>query len=407
MIKHLDSTTSAKIANALIDIRKEAGAATTGAVLTLVIETDERHHYYALRAAREASRAHPSRILVVIPHPEQPFSGLDAEVRVGDEMGPGEAVVMRLNGELADHADAVVLPLLLPDTPVVTWWPAESPVDPAKAPLGKLAMRRITDTSGTHQPVPLAQRLRGYSPGDTDLAWTRCTPWRSMLAAALDQMPARVQSVKVTAEMDNASSTLMAVWLGWRLGVPVTLTTDKGPGITGVYLGTDRGEISLTRPDGMLAVLSMPEQPDRHVALKRRELADLLTEELRRLDVDETYEEVLRHITEHDVTAIDESHPTAPRASTITVTTEPEDGPLGEPPTESGEAKAEADALRARAAKEIELEQERVKAEIRQEILDVSAIIAEKYMKRAIDKDIHEMLFTETMADLEAVSWQS
>ncbi|MFD0637041.1 hypothetical protein ACFQ9X_41240 [Catenulispora yoronensis] len=59
MIKHLDSTTSAKIANALIDIRKEAGAATTGAVLTLVIETDERHHYYALRAAREASRAHP------------------------------------------------------------------------------------------------------------------------------------------------------------------------------------------------------------------------------------------------------------------------------------------------------------------------------------------------------------
>ena len=43
MIKHLDSTTSAKIANALIDIRKEAGAATTGAVLTLVIETDERH----------------------------------------------------------------------------------------------------------------------------------------------------------------------------------------------------------------------------------------------------------------------------------------------------------------------------------------------------------------------------
>jgi glucose-6-phosphate dehydrogenase assembly protein OpcA len=39
-------------------------------------------------------------------------------------MGPGEAVVTRLNGELAAHADAVVLPLLLPDTPVVTRrWP--------------------------------------------------------------------------------------------------------------------------------------------------------------------------------------------------------------------------------------------------------------------------------------------
>ncbi|NUP51325.1 MAG: glucose-6-phosphate dehydrogenase assembly protein OpcA [Catenulispora sp.] len=332
MIKHLDSTTSAKIAGALIDIRKEAGAATTGAVLTLVIETDERHHYYALRAAREASRAHPSRILVVIPHPEQPFSGLDAEVRVGDEMGPGEAVVMRLNGELADHADAVVLPLLLPDTPVVTWWPAESPVDPASAPLGKLAMRRITDASGTHQPSSLTERLRGYSPGDTDLAWTRCTPWRSMLAAALDQLPTTVKGVTVTAEVDNPSSTLLAVWLGWRLGVPVTLSTDKGPGITGVHLATDAGEISLTRPDGMLAVLSMPEQPDRHVALKRRELADLLTEELRRLDVDETYEEVLRHITDHDVAAIDEVAPTPARPTTITVTAQPKDGPLGDQP---------------------------------------------------------------------------
>ncbi|MBW8806643.1 MAG: OpcA protein [Catenulispora sp. 13_1_20CM_3_70_7] len=336
MIKHLDSTTSAKIANALIEIRKEAGAATTGAVLTLVIETDERHHYYALRAAREASRAHPSRILVVIPHAEQPFSGLDAEVRVGDEMGPGEAVVMRLNGELADHADAVVLPLLLPDTPVVTWWPADSPVNPAEAPLGKLAMRRIMDASGTaRQPSTLAERLRGYSPGDTDLAWTRCTPWRSMLSAALDQLPTTVESVKVTAEVDNPSSSLLAVWLGWRLGVPVTLSTDKGPGITSVHLGTVKGEISLTRPDGMLAVLSMPDQPDRHVALKRRELADLLTEELRRLDVDETYEEVLRHITDHDVSAMAKVAPPAPKPTTITVTTTPGDGPLGELPAES------------------------------------------------------------------------
>ena len=329
MIKHLDSTTAAKIAAALIDIRKEAGAATTGAVLTLVIETDERHHYYALRAAREASRAHPSRILVVIPHPEQPFSGLDAEVRVGDEMGPGEAVVMRLNGELADHADAVVLPLLLPDTPVVTWWPAESPANPAGSALGKLAMRRITDAAyGQHQPESLAERLRGYEAGDTDLAWTRCTPWRSMLAAALDQMPTNVESVRVTAELDNASSTLLAVWLGWRLGVPVELTTDKGPGITGVHLGTGKGEIKLTRPDGMLAVLTMPEQPDRHVALKRRETAELLTEELRRLDIDETYEEVLRHITDQDLSAIAVGAPTPARPSTITVEAKADHGPM-------------------------------------------------------------------------------
>jgi glucose-6-phosphate dehydrogenase assembly protein OpcA len=353
MIKHLDSTTAAKIASTLIDIRREAGAATTGAVLTLVIETDERHHYYALRAAREASRAHPSRILVVIPHPEQPFSGLDAEVRVGDEMGPGEAVVMRLNGELAEHADAVVVPLLLADTPVVVWWPAEGPTNPSESALGKLATRRITDASYkvSQAASTLAERLRGYTPGDTDLAWTRCTPWRSMLAAALDQMPAKVESVKVTAEMDNASSTLLSVWLGWRLGVPVTLHTDKGPGITSVHLGTEKGEISLTRPDGLLAVLSMPDQPDRHVALKRRELADLLTEELRRLDIDETYEEVLRHITDHDLVAMKEVLPPPPHPATITVTTEPADGPLGDKAAATGSKAGKAKAAEAKAAK--------------------------------------------------------
>jgi hypothetical protein len=158
-----------------------------------------------------------------------------------------------------------------------------------------------------------------------------------MLAAALDQMPCTVKSVKVTAEIDNASSNLLAVWLGWRLGVPVTLSTDTGPGITGVYLGTDKGEISLTRPDGMLAVLSMPDQPDRHVALKRRELADLLTEELRRLDVDETYEEVLRHVTDHDVSAIEEVAPKPAQQSTITMNAERDSGPLGELPADEPE----------------------------------------------------------------------
>jgi len=33
-------------------------------------------------------------------------------------------VALHLHGELADHASSVVLPFLLPDTPVVAWWPS-------------------------------------------------------------------------------------------------------------------------------------------------------------------------------------------------------------------------------------------------------------------------------------------
>ena len=49
----------------------------------------------------------------------------------------------------------------------------------------------------------------------------------------------------------------------------------------------------LDRPDGERAVLSRPGQPDRRVALPRRVTRDLLAEELRRLDADEVYADVL------------------------------------------------------------------------------------------------------------------
>jgi glucose-6-phosphate dehydrogenase assembly protein OpcA len=40
--------------------------------------------------------------------------------------------------------------------------------------------------------------------------------------------------------------------------------------------------------------LTLPGQPERPVALKRRDVAELLAEELRRLDPDEIYEQTVR-----------------------------------------------------------------------------------------------------------------
>ena len=55
---------------------------------------------------------------------------------VGGRLGPGEAVVMRMYGRLALHAESVVLPLLAPDVPVVTWWHGAPPDRIAHDPLG-------------------------------------------------------------------------------------------------------------------------------------------------------------------------------------------------------------------------------------------------------------------------------
>jgi glucose-6-phosphate dehydrogenase assembly protein OpcA len=297
VIIDLTDTSAGRIAATLVQARRKSGSPTTGAVLTLVVCTEERHHYDAMKAASQAAREHPARIIVVIGRPETTRTRLDAEVRVGDENGPGEVIVLRLYGELSSHADAVVLPLLLPDVPVVTWWPDAGPDVPSAEPLGVLAQRRITDAAEYSKPMDkLKARAAGYQPGDTDLAWTRLTPWRSMLAAALDQFPRTVIGASVSGEEGSPSARVLAVWLRQRLGVPVTRTADEGPGITSVELLTAEGPIALKRPDGELAELSIPGQPNRPVALKRRETAELIAEELRRLDSDEVYARLLTEV---------------------------------------------------------------------------------------------------------------
>ncbi|MGW1499882.1 glucose-6-phosphate dehydrogenase assembly protein OpcA [Streptomyces mirabilis] len=321
----LTDTTASKINKALVQGRRAIGTPAVGMVLTLVIVTDEENAYDALKAANEASREHPSRTLVVIKRVsrsprDRTKSRIDAEVRVGADAGTGETVVLRLYGEVADHADSVVLPLLLPDAPVVVWWPVSAPLDPANDPLGKLAQRRVTDTYAAEAPVrELNARADTYTPGDTDLSWTRITPWRSMLAAALDQVICDVNAVEVEGEEFNPSVELLAMWLADRLDVPVKRSKSAGPGLTGVRMETSCGPIALDRADGTLATLSIEGQPDRAVALKRRDTSELIAEELRRLDPDDTYASALRYGVDRlngaTATAVEEEPATANTAA--------------------------------------------------------------------------------------------
>jgi glucose-6-phosphate dehydrogenase assembly protein OpcA len=291
----LAGTNASKIAAALLAERRKAGSPAMGMVLTLVVITDEGDHYHALRAARAVSREHPSRILGVIRRSARGAANLDAEVKIG-EGGSGEQVLLRMCGDLAKHPESVVLPLLLPDSPVVCWWPGKAPDDPNADPLGSLSQRRITDTAALERGRSAAMftQARNYADGNTDLSWTRLTPWRALLAAALDQYPARVKGGEVAAERANPSADLLVAWLTHRLKVPIDRVTSRGPGITSVSLMTGGGEINICRPDGRLAQFTIPNAPNRPVALKRRELAELLAEELRRLDPDDVYEATVK-----------------------------------------------------------------------------------------------------------------
>jgi glucose-6-phosphate dehydrogenase assembly protein OpcA len=286
----LTDTTSSEIAAEFLRARRRAGSPAMGMVMTLVVVADEEDAQRSLAVARAASQEHPARLLGVVLGDGRGAPRVDAEVGIGAGAS-GERALIRLSGAVTKHSESVVLPLLLPDSPVVVWWPTRAPADPANDPLGKLARRRITDAAAVPNGKAKAMltQCRSYAPGNTDLAWTRVTPWRALLAAALDQTQAKVTAACVAGEKVSPSADLLSAWLGDRLRVPVTREASDGPGITQVLLKTREGDVSIERYDGKLATLSSPGQPDRPVALKRRDLDELLAEDLRRLDPDEIY----------------------------------------------------------------------------------------------------------------------
>lgn len=291
----LTDTDSAAIAAELVRARTRAGSPAMGMVMTLIVVVDEDSAGEAMTNARKATHEHPARVLGVVLGSRRGRPVVNAQVGTGAGWG-GEAAIIRLAGEVVDHADSVVLPLLLPDSPVAIWWPHEPPADPAADPLGALAKRRITDAAEVHRgkAKALETQRASYVAGNTDLAWTRLTPWRALLAASLDQHPLKVQSARVTSERISPSADLLAAWLRSRLKVEVTRTGSSGPGITEVVMETREGPIRISRSDGRMATFSSPGRPDRPIALKRRKLPELLAEELRRLDEDDVYAAAVR-----------------------------------------------------------------------------------------------------------------
>jgi glucose-6-phosphate dehydrogenase assembly protein OpcA len=293
----MTETTSSAIAAEFVRARRRAGSPAMGMVMTLVFVVEEEDSQAAMEVARTASREHPARVLGVILGDGRGAARVDAQVGIGSGW-TGESAMIRLRGEVTKHPESVVIPLLLPDSPVVIWWPTRAPDDPAADPLGKLARRRITDAAAVprNKAKAMLTQCRNYAPGNSDLAWTRITHWRALLAAALDQDPGKVVSASVAAQRISPSADLLSAWLADRLNVKVDRTTSSGPGITQVVLETKTGPVSIVRHDGKLAILTVPGAPDRPVALKRRDIEELLGEELRHLDPDDVYAETVKRM---------------------------------------------------------------------------------------------------------------
>lgn len=324
MIIDLPNTRTREIAHKIEQLHEERGESATGRVLTLLISADDNELEHALEVANAASREHPCRVIAIVPDThyatdeasasdgaqamektDNPAvdltdgpaeSNLNAQVRFGADAGAGEIIILRPRGGLINHPDTLVIPLLVPDVPVVAWWPTNPPSNPSKDLMGAMARSRITDALRSNNPEATIERLRrNWTPEDIDLSWTRLTVWRAMLASMLDQPPhLPITAVKVTGPQEFLPMDLLCAWLRLKLGVQVDVEyTANAEAVTGVYLTRADGVVSLERPHEDQALISMPGQAPQTISVPVRTIEDCLTEELRRIDPDEVYAEVI------------------------------------------------------------------------------------------------------------------
>ena len=184
----------------------DAGLLRTRVGTLVVVTADADAAGEALRLVEALEGRNPSRCVVLVVRPPEDGPGVRAWARVARREGRGadrvwDEVVVEAAVPPA-HLSAVVLPLLLPDTPVFTWWRGTPPLGTEVCDeLLAVSDRLIVDSAGFDEPVADLARLAralGSLPPPSDCVWGRITPWRELLAAPFDAPPLRAALDRVT-----------------------------------------------------------------------------------------------------------------------------------------------------------------------------------------------------------------
>ncbi|MDO5671882.1 MAG: glucose-6-phosphate dehydrogenase assembly protein OpcA [Actinomycetaceae bacterium] len=302
MIETFKDTTSSAVASRLTLLRTQSGTSGRGVVLTLIVVVPGMIDVEnAIQISSAVSMEHPCRVIVVVDpdgETQDVTARVNAQIRVGEEVGASEVIVMEPKGPAAKDLDTLVTPLLLADTPVVVYWPSHPPANPSEHPLGSIAVRRITDSRNCRYPLDILKTLaRNYTPGDSDVAWAGVTLWRALLVSMFEEnLPKKAATIKVTGSTDHPSTHVLGAWMRLLLDIPVEVENDPSTTkVSGVYVTNEDGsEFSLTRREGSaMAHLHRPGFPTTFVHLDTRSTQNCLREELRRLDPDVLYGEVI------------------------------------------------------------------------------------------------------------------
>ncbi|NJM07157.1 glucose-6-phosphate dehydrogenase assembly protein OpcA [Candidatus Gracilibacteria bacterium] len=193
---------------------------------------------------QELTASHPNRTMMVVADPSATQASLDAWVQAnclftapGQPQVCGEQVTIITHGASGAQAAGLILSLLLPDLPVIAYWPGALPFgDPIVLRLRSAFDRLIVDSASLAKPLTgLAQlsAARSVVSGQggftlSDLHWARLTPWRELIAQFFDTrawLPHlhRLDDVEIVHNAQHGQAGLvaafyMAAWLSTSLG---------------------------------------------------------------------------------------------------------------------------------------------------------------------------------------------
>ncbi len=262
--------------------REQGHTVTRTRVLNLVIVT--RGGAESERATETAARLtmrHPHRAIVINAMPHAPGDTLEAWVQAhctlpvhGHARVCGEQITIEAHGPAIDRVPYTLLPLLVPDVPVMLWWIAGEPFDDARfAKFGDMIDRVVVDSATFDTPEAGLAKMAELLAGGmhiSDLSWSRLTPWRELTAQFFDA-PAQVAHLaEITgitidyeaqaAGSDRSQALLLVGWLAARLGWQVaTPLIDDG----------DASSVRLRRPDGGTVLATLRPAPPKDDALDR------------------------------------------------------------------------------------------------------------------------------------------
>ena len=233
----------------------------------------------ALETLAGLEHRHPSRGILLFPHPDDECDAIDAAVDLrcfarGKE-GPicSEVIELHLRGARAAAPASVVEPLLTADLPDFLRWRGDLPFGESELEqLVGVADRLVVDSREWREPEAAFARLPELFERVmvSDIAWARTEPWREAIAGL---WPGIRDASGLRVAGPRAEALLLTGWLGARLERPFEL--DHEPA----------GEVELVEVDGEAAVLGRSEP---------KSASDLLSDQLDIFWRDPIYEEAVR-----------------------------------------------------------------------------------------------------------------